>query len=105
MNETQQAELIALRQYKQDMESNPYTTMYEGLRKQWDNLAAELSDETTVISISGDDKAFDRFAKFIEKLGPMTESIEKLRRKIGLEDGDRTEVKKKQNPVELSAKK
>lgn len=101
-------ELEDLREYKRRMEANPYTEMYEGLRKQWDNLAKELKgddDDGVTISIKGDDKAFDRFAKFIEKLGPMTDNIEKLRKKIGLENADEPRLARKENPVEATAKR
>jgi hypothetical protein len=82
-------------------EDNPYEIMYAGLLKQWNELAVELQE--TKISISGDDKTFDRFAKFLEKLGPMTDSLEKLRKKIGLEDGISIKAGKS-NPVEQRAK-
>ena len=95
-------ELDQLREYKAKMESNPYTAMYSGLLKQWNALAAEL--EVTIISIAGDDKAFDRFTKFLEKLNPMTESIEKLRKKIGLESDIAQQSIKKINPIESNAK-
>jgi hypothetical protein len=83
-------------------EDNPYEIMYDGLLKQWNALAVELQE--TKISISGDDKTFDRFAKFLEKLGPMTDSLEKLRKKIGLEDAGIKHGTGKTNPVEQRAK-
>jgi hypothetical protein len=95
-------ELDELRQFKTDLEASPYLTMYEGLLKQWNNLAQELKENVS-IKIDGEDKAFDRFAKLLEKLNPMIESIEKLRKKIGLEK----EVvnAKKINPIEQEARR
>ncbi len=96
------SELDELREYKARMEANPYTEMYLGLKNQWDNIARDF--QTEKISISGDDKAFDRFTKMVEKLSVMTDNIERLRKKIGLEDGGKQETTGKKNPIENAAR-
>ncbi len=95
-------ELDELREYKARMEANPYTEMYLGLKNQWDNIAREFREVT--ISIAGEDKAFDRFTKMVEKLSVMTDNIERLRKKIGLEDGGKQETTGKKNPIENAAR-
>jgi hypothetical protein len=101
MPQISEDEIKALKERVAFIESDPYARMYEGLLKQWNDIAADLA--RVKISIDGDDKSFDRFAKLVEKLGPMTDSIEKLRKKIGIEAED-SQKKKAVNPIESSLK-
>jgi uncharacterized protein YdcH (DUF465 family) len=94
-------ELDKLKAELAEIKDNPYYPMYDGLLRQWNAIAKELKSGEE-IKLSGDDKAFDRFAKFIEKLSAMTENIEKLRKKVGIEK--ETELKKQDNPLEKRAR-
>ena len=95
-------ELEQLKSELAEIKQSPYYAMLDGLLRQWNSLAAELKDGPQ-ITINGDDKAFDRFAKFIEKLSSMLENIEKLRKKVGLEK-EIDNTRKTDNPLEKRAR-
>lgn len=95
-------EIEQLRAELAEIKESPYYLMYDGLLRQWNAIAKELKDGD-VIKLAGDDKAFDRFAKFIEKLSSMLENIEKLRKKVGLEK-ETENTRKADNPLEKRAR-